>query len=276
MNVTERGSSIAAYRKHMGYIHGSLGQQDTYVFEVFDELQGLGNVNGDLLEIGVYQGQSAILLGFLRRNEERLHVSDPFVGPSAHDPDFLKGSVAYYQSYSRELFETNYLRFHDDLPCIHVCSSLDLYDRLEPASFRFIHIDGSHRREVIRSDIALAQKLLVEGGIIAFNNYRTTATLEHSAAVWKEVANNSLTPLCATESELYLTGSSRRLIHPEELIARLRAIPSLTVVSPLFGDTIVPMVRAQTRPSVMIFQLKSYIPPILWHLARRLRRRLVP
>ena len=270
--MTKRGISVASYRSEMGNIHGAFHDQDAKLFEVLSDIQHQKGITGDVLEIGVYQGQSAILLGFLLEEDEHLHVCDRFDPPSDDDEDFLKGTFAYYQPYGVERFESTYGQYHDELPTVHACSSLDLHGKLQPDSFRFVHLDGSHRREVLRSDIALAHELLVDGGIMAFTSYRVTATLEVGAAVFGEIANHRLFPVAATEYEIYATHSPSTY-EPDELIDRIRAIPSLSVSTPRFGDTIVPMVLPSGAGR--IDRIKPYIPQVLWPFASNVRRQIV-
>jgi hypothetical protein len=268
--MTERSDLIAAYRATMREIHGDLHEQDAHLLQILSDLQHEKGVVGDILEIGVYRGQTAILLGLLLDESESLHVCDRFDPPSADDPDFLEGTLDYYRPYSRDRFEETYGRFHDDLPRIYEGSSDALHGRLKPDSFRLIHVDGSHRREMVRSDIALAHSLAVDGGVIVFSAYRAPATLEVSAEVWAEVARESLIPLGATDWKLYTTQPSPEALDPEELIERTRAVGSLHVLTPEFGNSRVPVVSPAVHARVE--RVKRYVPPALWPLAGSLRR----
>jgi len=52
------------------------------LFRKINELQHAEGKTGDLLEIGVYRGKSAILLGYLLQGEERLVLCDLFGAPA--------------------------------------------------------------------------------------------------------------------------------------------------------------------------------------------------
>lgn len=60
MNKTNSGD----YLRALDSIDGWLYPEDVLLFQEIDALQGLSKVTGDLLEIGVYHGKSAILLGY--------------------------------------------------------------------------------------------------------------------------------------------------------------------------------------------------------------------
>ena len=258
---------LEQYRTQIDTIAGVLQRLDSYLFEAIDSAQDRHGITGHLLEIGVYQGRSAIVLGFLRKNSEQLHLCDPFEAPSVDSPNFLADTLDWYNGYNQDLVEANYLRFHDQLPHIHACSSRELHDRLEPALFCFIHLDGSHDEETIHSDFELARKLLVDGGVLAISGYRNVYTLELAAAVWKEVATSSLVPLCATESHLFVSWSPAQLAEPDDLLARFEAIPQAIVER----KDAVPVIRSlPVQERTLRSTVRSFVPPVLWPLAHRL------
>ena len=168
-----RNSDLEAYVARMGDIHGAFDHPDPYVIEAISADQSERGVAGDLLEIGSYQGRSAIVLGYLLREGETLHVCDSFPAPNAEDPDFLAHTIDWYETYSQTIFEQNYLGFHPELPVIYPHGSLELPGKLEPKSFRFVHLDGSHTAEALQSDISLAKHILIDDGVIAFSEYRS-------------------------------------------------------------------------------------------------------
>jgi predicted O-methyltransferase YrrM len=59
-------------------IPGWFERADAEMFSAIDLAQRTAGLVGDILEIGCYQGSSAILLGYLRRPNERMVVCDLF------------------------------------------------------------------------------------------------------------------------------------------------------------------------------------------------------
>src|SRR5262245_52306626 len=108
-------------------IEGWFSPLDARVFIAVDELQRARSVRGDLLEIGVFQGRSAVLLGYFRQEGERLVACDLFE-----------------RSRQRRRFEDNWARFHGPLPEVHAMASSELRGVGLSRSFRLAHVDGGH------------------------------------------------------------------------------------------------------------------------------------
>lgn len=265
-------NAFESYLLRMKEIPGSFPHPNPKVFEAVGTVQRSRGIVGDTLEIGSYQGQSAIVLGFLLQTGETLHICDPFPTPSVDDPDFLPHTVDWYAAYSEDLLLQNYLRFLDTPPVIHAHSSLDLPGKLEDSTFRFIHLDGSHLAEVLRSDLALARSLITPDGVIAVNLYRSLGTLEVAAAVWPEVSGAALHAVVATESHLYLTTEPPVGDVQRELATAVRSIPNTDVVMSLFRGVEVALVRGRRLHKEPA--LKAWVPPALLPLLRRARSRM--
>jgi hypothetical protein len=189
----------------LGSVPGWLYPVDVSVFLAVDDLQRRHGISGDLLEIGAYLGKSAILLGYMRRDDERLVVCDLFEEEAGGAES--RRETRWYAEPKRSAFESNYLGVHAELPTIIQGPSATLGETLDPHSFRIVHLDGSHLYDTVRQDLATAKELLVDGGIVICDDYRTAHTPGVAAAVWSEVATGGLIPLCVTEAKLYGTWS---------------------------------------------------------------------
>jgi hypothetical protein len=195
--------SFDEYVTHMDeLVLGWFAYIDAMVFRAIDQTHRDSGIEGDLLEIGAYMGKSAILLGYLLRPQERLVVCDLFTNEDL-DPD-LESDAAFYGELSRAAFEQNYARFHRQRPEVIERSSTELGAEGLGRSFRLVHVDGSHRYDIVRQDIATALELVVGGGIVVVDDYRTVPhALGVAAAVWRAVTDGELIPLLATEQKLY-------------------------------------------------------------------------
>ena len=166
MNNIDSGDYLRAFDT----IDGWLYPEDVLLFQEIDALQGLSKVTGDLLEIGVYHGKSAILLGYFPRQDERLVVCDLFQSPGQTRENQAEKQF-WYPELTRETFERNYLRFHNSLPVVVVCPSAKLIQAGNlTRTFRFIHIDASHVYSIVRQDIHIAKLLLKDKGIVVFDD----------------------------------------------------------------------------------------------------------
>lgn len=163
---------------------------------------------GTLVELGVYQGKSAVIIGDAVRPGERFVAVDVF-----GREDLLDGSLSgeanrqenrnQYRNLTREQFETNYLALHPTLPEIVEGLSATVLDHVQPDTARFIHIDAGHLYDQVHEDIVNARTLLRPGGIIAFDDYRTEHTPGVSAAIWQAVFEDGLIPVAVTPQKLY-------------------------------------------------------------------------
>jgi hypothetical protein len=187
---------------------GWFSRTDAAVFQAVDRAQRRLSITGDLLEIGAFEGRSAVVLGALPRGGETFHICDPFDDRAGVDAANRSENAGHYQGLTRQIFEQNYLRFHPNLPTIHQCLSTEL--DLAPKSFRLVHIDGSHLYEVVRLDVQLVETLVVESAVVVLDDYRKPDTPGVSAAVWAAVARG-LTPLVLTNQKLYASWSPERL-----------------------------------------------------------------
>jgi hypothetical protein len=175
---------------------------------------------GDLLEVGVYLGKSAILLGHHRREGERYTVCDLFEGEAPDDANRAESDKSY-GSLTRRAFEENYLSFHDELPRILQGPSSLVPGEVPPRSCRFVHIDASHLYEHVHGDIGAARQALLPGGVVVLDDFRSEHTPGVSVAAWEAVLNRGLRPICLSTQKLYATWDDPIPVQ-EELLAVLR------------------------------------------------------
>jgi hypothetical protein len=191
-----------------GDVPGFLDALDAALFLRLAEIQARRDTRGHLLEIGVWYGRSAIVLGSLKREDEELHVCDLFETPppdAAGRRELAEHDVPL-EGPSRAQFEAAYERVHGELPVVHQCASSMLSAReLGPNQFRFIHIDGSHKYEAVLSDIALARELAADECVIVFDDFSNLGHLGVAAAVWPSVVTSEVEPFACTPTKLYTT-----------------------------------------------------------------------
>ncbi len=159
---------------------------------------------GDLLELGVYLGKSAILTGRHMRAGELFTVCDLF-DSDAPDAANAKEMLGSYKSLTRVGFEENYLAFHPRLPEIIEAPTSTVPQYVKPDSCRFVHIDASHLYEHVRGDLDTARTVLKQDGLVVCDDYRSPHTPGVSAAVWESVADDDLRVICVTTQKLYGT-----------------------------------------------------------------------
>jgi len=226
--VTYSGDpALAGYLQRMNEIQGWLLLVDALIMSGIDSYQREHHVRGDLLEIGVYHGKSAILMGYFHRGPERLVVCDLFMTNGSTEEN-MHENQSYYQGINRSVFEDNYRLFHTELPTILAKPSSAISD-LEPQSFRLIHVDGSHVYEIVREDLHNTHRLLCDGGIVIIDDWRTGHTPGVAAATWDAILHDGLAPICFTDQKLYGTWTPSRAPSREEIQRWTQASPSMNI-----------------------------------------------
>jgi hypothetical protein len=261
---------IIEYLRTVNDIPGWFELVDVLLFQKIDELQLRKGIKGNLLEVGVYQGKSAILLGYFCRDGEQLVVCDLFESvPAAMSVDCVENG--FYQGCSRRTFERNYLRFHKDLPTILACSSTDMERHAPSNGFRFVHIDGSHHYDIIRADIQTARNVLGRGGVVAFDDFQNPRTPGVTAAVMEEVFHGGLLPLCYT-TKLYATWETETVEGAAELGRWAAEHPLLQATTHvIFGHEVVHVTMRKPAPSPIRTFVHLVTPPGLAMLRDSMR-----
>jgi len=201
---------IAGYLAAIDQVPGWFFPPDTLLFAAVDNFQRERGVTGDLLEIGVYKGRSAILMGFFAGPGERLVVCDLFEEMDAISEENEQERRHYAKLHDLDLparkdFEGHYLRFHPALPEIMQMRSDRLNGHLPAGTFRMIHIDGGHTMEVVQQDIETARRLLGAGGVVIFDDWANGQQPGVALAIWQEYLKGDLIPLGFTPSKFYAT-----------------------------------------------------------------------
>jgi hypothetical protein len=181
-------------------VPGWLAEVDFRLFDWLLSRQG----PGDLLEIGAYEGASAILIGLHRREGEVFTVCDLFAVPDESEGNWAE-SNRWYRDLTRERFESNYLRFIPELPRIVQDTSLEILRHVEPGTCRFVHVDGAHPYAYVRSDMEAARVLLASDGIVVCDDWRERHTPGVTVAVMEALVAGGLQAVAITEGKFYGT-----------------------------------------------------------------------
>ncbi|MFE4829136.1 class I SAM-dependent methyltransferase [Streptomyces sp. NPDC056672] len=205
----------------LGDVRGWFPPLDQVLFETLLNGQKARDEHGDLLELGVFMGKSAIFLGHHLRDGEKFTVCDLF---ESEAPDAANGAetAKSYSTLTRNAFERNYLSFHNELPRVLQGPSSVVPDEVEPRSCRFVHIDASHLYEHVYGDIGAAKDILLPGGIVVLDDFRSEHTPGVSVATWEAVLTRGLRPICLSTQKLYGTWGDPKPLQ-DELIAMAKA-----------------------------------------------------
>ncbi|ROR91786.1 class I SAM-dependent methyltransferase [Nocardioides aurantiacus] len=145
-------------------IQGWFTYDDAAHFTLVLAMQSAQGLHGDILEIGPFHGRSTIVLAEQVRDGETLVVCDPFQSGDVYvaDPPTPTGL--------RRNVTRGVPGFDQARLVIHEVYSTDLHLD-DAARFRFVHVDGSHERDDVLSDLRLARRHLLPGGVIVADDY---------------------------------------------------------------------------------------------------------
>ena len=157
---------LSRYLAAFEEIPGWCAPDASLMFMAYHQLLADAGLAGDVLEIGVYHGLSAIGIAAIRGEGHRFVAVDLFDEPqSQNGPDY---GVGY-----RLQFMANMRRFYDDLSFLTTIAAPSA--TLRPADlgsgFSFCHIDGGHSSAEAYADLQLCSAITSPGGLIALDDY---------------------------------------------------------------------------------------------------------
>jgi hypothetical protein len=228
-------------------VPGWLRYVDKMLFEWF--LTRPGASGGDLLELGVFQGKTAIHIGRFRKPGETFTVVDLFDLARA-DKSIRPGARRAYADLTQATFERNYLSFHRELPTVVRGRTDVVSDHVAAGSCRFIHIDASHMYEHVRGDLLAARKLGGPDCVVVFDDYRTEHCPGTAAAVWEGVAADGLRPICVTGNKFYGTWGDARSIQDQLMAAIAERGDHYCDVQSVLGHRLIRVARLPHAPKL--------------------------
>jgi predicted O-methyltransferase YrrM len=184
-------------------VPGWFGGMDVEAFRSLLAESAAWGSGGDLAELGVYHGKSAVLIGSYLAPGEIFTVIDLF-GANAEGAANSRENTEQYLNLTRTQFETAYEGIHGELPVVVQGLSSAITDHASHGTHRFVHIDASHLYENVVQDLAAARTLLKPDGVVVLDDYRTEHTPGVAAAAWQAVGKG-LHPFLLTPAKMYAT-----------------------------------------------------------------------
>jgi predicted O-methyltransferase YrrM len=169
-------------------IDGMLSRFSMAVLDMLLAYQRATDVRGDIIEIGIYKGKSAVILGNYLNPGERLTLVDV---QDILDRDALAG----FEN-ATDLLITDSGKLPETLP--------DFQKRLQ--SFRLIHIDASHGFHETYRELEIAEQLLAPRGVIALDDFANLDFSQNIAAIFRYLfcAPTNLVLFLVTDEKGYM------------------------------------------------------------------------
>jgi hypothetical protein len=159
-------SFLQTYLGAFHRIRGWFAYDAALMFMAYNQLIAAEGISGDVLEIGVYYGLSAIAVAALRGANRRMYAIDLFeeLGPNEAYGEG-KDYRASFEEHMREFFGPL-----DFLTSITAASGRLKSSDFSP-TFSFCHVDGGHSPEETFADLKFASDILMPGGLLALDDY---------------------------------------------------------------------------------------------------------
>lgn len=150
---------VTRYLDETRQVEGWFFPIDAYLFGFIDEVQRREGIRGNLFEIGVHHGKTALFLARCRRDAELLGVCDVFEQQELNRDHSGEGSRALF------------LRNMGSHPVrVFAKESARLTAEDTTTECRFVHVDGGHRAEDVVNDLVVSERALLADGVVALDD----------------------------------------------------------------------------------------------------------
>jgi hypothetical protein len=160
------GNFIEAYFDTFSSIEGYFSKEAALLFMAYNQLIRSAGIAGDVLEIGVHHGLSAIAIASLCGSGRVFVAIDLF-------DDLQAQNISHSGAGNKVTFMRNMQGFFDDISFIRPIAShsADVKPAELGSRFSFCHIDGGHTACETYRDMKLCSQLLMPGGLMALDDY---------------------------------------------------------------------------------------------------------
>lgn len=188
-------AAVAGYLNATAGVEGWFFPIDAHLFAIADELQQRERIRGNLFEIGVHHGKTALFLTRMAREGERVGVCDVFERQDLNRDHSGEGNRAIFERHLRE--QGAHVEIFAKLS-----SELTVDDTTSQC--RFVHIDGGHRPENVVNDLGVAARALLPDGIVAVDDVFNPNWPGVSEGFYRFMANGAFVPLAIGGNKVLL------------------------------------------------------------------------
>ncbi|WP_188780261.1 class I SAM-dependent methyltransferase [Marmoricola endophyticus] len=250
-------------------VPGAFWAPDLDLFRVLLEATAAQG-DGDLAELGVLLGRSAVLIGDHLRPGEVFTVVDLF-GDDSGDRATDAENDTSYPTLTQAAFERHYRRLHRDLPVVVRGLTSSLVDHAPHGTHRFVHVDASHLHHNVVADLEVSRTLLRPDGVLVLDDFRAEHTPGVAAAAWQAVGSSGLHAFAVSPQKMYATWGD-----PAPYLRALRSW--LTAGGPPYETQQVNgrdlLLVSAPRATAAPHPARRFVPPVLVEPLARVRRRV--
>lgn len=200
-------AAVQQYLSDTSPVEGWFFPVDAQLFAFIDHVQQERSITGNLYEIGVHHGKTALLLARFLHPGEHLGVCDVFGNQDLNLDRSGEGSLG--------LFLRNvgtYTPLDPSDVAIHAKRSDALTEEETTTGCRIFHIDGGHQPEDVKNDLRVAIRALHRDGVVIVDDVFSSS--------WPGVAEGFFEFLlqnCTTLFPLLIGGNKVFLCRPESV-----------------------------------------------------------
>jgi hypothetical protein len=191
------------YKKVKGWLHRVDG-------EIIKSILGYQNdvrTEGSIAEIGLHHGKLFIALAMCLKNNEKAYGIDIFDKQEFNLDNSGKGSFFEFKKNLEKFNIPNETLVIDNRQS-EIINRLDIIEKV--GRIRFFSIDGGHWKDVVSNDLFLAENTLIDGGVIALDDFLRSEWPDVSLGYfsWLNQTNSNLVPFAIGFNKLYLCDKS--------------------------------------------------------------------
>jgi glycosyltransferase involved in cell wall biosynthesis len=190
----------ASYIRAFDQIEGWLSSAGAQSFRMLNKIQKRSGIKGDIFEIGVHHGKSAILLSFfIDFGNALLRLNDIFEN---QDLNISRSGTG-----NEDIFLRNLSKYHPGFGdyIIYKKPSNNLTIEDTGSNVRIFHIDGGHSAKETETDLYIALKAITSDGAIIIDDYFNQDYPGVSEGVNKFlIANDELKPFMLCFNKMFI------------------------------------------------------------------------
>lgn len=149
--------------KKIRSISGWFSKEAAQLLALLDETQKKNNFTGDIFEIGVHHGKSALFLHRFLSTDEKMQVCDLFGDQKLNTSVSGSGDKAIFLKNIDRILGKSTIQIHEKL-------SNELTITEIGNSYRMFHVDGGHSFEEALADLTLAAQAVHPYGILILDD----------------------------------------------------------------------------------------------------------
>jgi len=191
------------YKRVQGWLHRVDGE---IIYSIL-KFQNDEKIRGSTAEIGLHHGKLFVALAMCLNNNEKAYGIDIFDKQEFNLDKSGNGSLSKFKK-NLGIFNIPFEVVVIDNRQSEIINKLDILEKV--GRIRFFSIDGGHWKDVVTSDLFLAENTIADGGVIALDDFLRSEWPDVSLGYfsWLNETNSNIVPFAIGFNKLYLCEKS--------------------------------------------------------------------